>query len=175
MDFDDMPDGNLIACGVGGFEVYGKWDAYPLVSKLSPTGAFIWERWLPTDIAYVVGDIKATPDGGCIVIGTQERPRPGGGYEYYAALVKLDSQGCLQPNCDSLLVISPTAEAPAPAPPALRVQPNPASDGVSVFPAELGGRITVTDLLGRSLRSQRVTEPVLQIQTADLQIGRAHV
>lgn len=159
-DFAAMPDGNIIACEVGGFEVYGKWDAYPLISKLSPEGKFIWERWLPLDMAYVVGDVKATPDGGCIVIGTQERPRPGGGYEYYAALIKLDGEGCLVPNCDSLLVISPVREAPVMQSQVL-IWPNPGMGRLQVFvpgiEVQQSVRLRVTDVSGRVVLEQNGT------------------
>ncbi|HNG88543.1 MAG TPA: hypothetical protein PK858_00005, partial [Saprospiraceae bacterium] len=170
-DFDDMPDGNFVGCGGAGYEVYGKSDVYASVFKFSPEGKMLWERFLPIDTAYVVGDVKATPDGGCIVIGTQERLRPGGGYEYYAALIKLDGEGCLQPGCDSLLVISPVRELPAPVVEVLHLQPNPASRQVTVTLSDRGGMLHVVGMLGTVLQEVPVSGSQVSISTADLPAG----
>lgn len=171
--FDAMPDGNFVGCGGAGYEVYGKWDAYASVFKFNPEGKLIWERFLPLDTAYVVGDVKATPDGGCIVIGTQERPRPGGGYEFYAALIKLDGDGCLEPNCDSLLVISPVREAPMPVVGGLRLYPNPASQQVTVTlsGSSPGGLLRVVSTLGAVLQEVPVSGSQTSLSVADLPAG----
>ncbi len=155
-EFSATLDGNIISCGVGSVELLGApWNDYVNIAKISPDGPFIWERFLPHDLMYVVGDVKPTPDGGYIVIGTQERPRPGGGYEYYAALVKLDGKGCLEPNCDSLLVTSPVGEVPPSQPTSLwRVLGNPARESCTFQAQEpISGlsRFQLTDAQGREV------------------------
>ena len=169
-DFDDMPDGNFVGCGGAGYEVYGKSDVYASVFKFSPEGKMLWERFLPIDTAYVVGDVKATPDGGCIVIGTQE-VKVGTSYIYYAALIKLDGEGCLQPGCDSLLVISPVRDLPAPVVEVLHLQPNPASQQVTVTLSGSGGLLRVVGMLGTVLQEMPVSGSQVSISTADLPAG----
>ncbi|MCB9290721.1 MAG: T9SS type A sorting domain-containing protein [Lewinellaceae bacterium] len=106
-----------------GVEVGGSW-----IFKASPEGDSLWARYY----SFFDGilsfphpwDLKATPDGGYVIVG-ETRPRPPDSPQLLRAwMMKVDEYGCLIPGCH---LIS-TAEEAEKEELALAIYPNPTLD-----------------------------------------------
>lgn len=124
---------------------------YGVIGKITPDGNLLWQRKysVSTEDQYedVLHNIIATRDGGILCVGATW-----GNYQEYNNLwaVKLDSLGCLEPNC------APTTgviNIPVGANTQLNVYPNPTS-GEIILDSPAGNRIEMVriyDILGRLL------------------------
>jgi|GEM_PF-1936470 len=167
-------DSNLVGCGSAGLDLYGTWDAYPWLLKISAEGEVMWERFITYDLGNAVNDVLPTPDGGYIVVGNfRDPPSPAPNGQYYVWLLKLDGDGCLQLGCDSLKVTVPVSEPPVSQNSLIAVSPNPADATltVSVGPIALGGQLRLFDVQGHLVSSISVNAETLAIPTQQLTGG----
>ena len=136
-------DSGIVACGSTYTTYIPNAQPCAWLLKSSAEGQLEWQRFLPRTLSTFTNDIKPTPDGGYIVIGSLLDGNYG-----YVNLIKIDGQGCLQPNCDSLLLTTTMAE-PEIGLQALKIQPNPASVLLSINTEGFeAGRLQMVDLLG---------------------------
>lgn len=136
-------DSGIVGCGSTYTPLFSDTPPFAWLAKASSEGALEWQRYIPSTLSSYVQDIKPTPDGGYIVIGTLLEGNYG-----YVKLIKLDGNGCLQPDCDSLLLTTALAEPGFPLR-TLKIQPNPAHDLLMIDTEGLeGGRLRVVDALG---------------------------
>ena len=118
--------GNLVENVTTGEEVYGSW-----VVKVSPQGDSLWAR----HYSYFGGidsqprpkDLKATPDGGYVIVG-ETKPDYPDGQGQRAWIMKLDGHGCLVPGCEEGDTVVPTTHLPVTPPMQLAIHPNPTTD-----------------------------------------------
>lgn len=139
-------DSGIVACGRTYTTVFPEVLPTSWILKSNAEGQLEWQRFLSRTLAFYISDIEPTPDGGYIMAGIYEDPD----YYIYTVLIKLDGHGCLQPNCDSLLLTTFIAEPGADEVlGTLKIQPNP-SDALLVINTEgLGtGKLRVIDMLG---------------------------
>lgn len=139
-------DGGIVACGRTYTTVFPNVLPTAWLLKTSAEGQVEWERFLPRSMGLRTTDIKPTPDGGYIVLGNYDDPD----YYSYIMLIKIDGHGCLQPNCDSLLLTTAVGEPmPGETLPVLKIQPSPGDDLVAVNTTEYdAGWIRMVDMLG---------------------------
>ena len=136
-------DSGIVACGSTYTNFIPEATPCAWLLKSSAEGQLEWQRFLPRTLATFTNDIKPTPDGGYIVIGSLVDSIYG-----YVSLIKIDGHGCLQPNCDSLLLTTSLGE-PEITLPVLKIQPNPANTLLKVNTEGLdAGRLRIVDLLG---------------------------
>lgn len=141
-------DSGIVVSGSTFTEVFPNNHPCAWIFKADAEGQLEWQRFIPRTLSYSINDIKPTPDGGYILVGRYADSDDN--FRNYVSLIKIDGRGCLQPNCDSLLVTT-AAEEPAPGviPTVLKIQPNPADFYFMVNTEELdAGRIRVVDLMG---------------------------
>ena len=98
--------------------------------KVSPEGDSLWARrytWFDGEfVAPEVFDMKATPDGGYVLVGfTVNQYNVVTNPIVPAWIMKVDSFGCLIPGCH---LPNATEEKEAVAPPSLTIYPNPVGD-----------------------------------------------
>lgn len=181
------PNGDLLGGGYGWLgedSVFGEWGGW--LFRMSPAGELRWERNYLTRIGpnqeenpfTSLVNVVGTSDGGVLAIGRADNLLPTGEYETDMWVLKLDSLGCLQPDCGLRTVLLPAGE-PQPAdtaPPMLELYPNPASTRVTVvLPADVSGpkQILVADALGRLILQKTVdfNAGQAQLSVADLPPG----
>ncbi|MBK8563364.1 MAG: T9SS type A sorting domain-containing protein [Saprospiraceae bacterium] len=109
--------GNLLEDKSFGEPKYGSW-----VFKVSNQGDSLWARYFTfvegVDRYYEPVDLKATPDGGYVIVGQS--------LENLGWLMKLDSFGCLIPGCNAN--DGPNATTEKKVEMTLAIYPNPTSD-----------------------------------------------
>jgi hypothetical protein len=115
------------------------------LTKTDAQGNLVWQRKYYTrhDISNYFFGMTPTSDAGFLMGGFAYRPN---NYRQDAWVVKVDSLGCLEPGCDSIVA----APEPGTGAAGLRVWPNPASDWLTVEAEDsilLGLRLS--DLSGR--------------------------
>ena len=132
----------------------GYWLQYGVISKITPEGDLLWHRRYtveqPNKLYDVFFNVMATSDGGILCNGTT--------YEndtthQNAWIVKLDSLGCLTPNCGPSVDV---IELPVGRNSPLKIWPNPTS-GEVIVEARDGQRIErlrVFDAQGREVLVQ---------------------
>jgi len=122
--------------------------------------------------------IKQTDDGGFILIGSITN-RMTDVLETHVWLMKVDSNGCFTPGCDSINIITTTEPVAFPSGLALTLYPNPAT---AEFNLKLPPEVTDQDLLvsllsssGKVLRQQSYLHPTIRFETSDLPPGMYYV
>lgn len=157
-------DSSIIACGKTYTTLFPNVLPTAWFFKATAQGQLEWERFLPRSLLlYYVSDIKPTPDGGYILTGSYDDPD----YYGYAALIKIDGHGCLQPNCDSLLLTT-AIEEPVPGETLhiLKTQPNPSDALLLVNTEGLGaGTLRMVDFLGYIVAKVSVSDRQTPIPT----------
>jgi hypothetical protein len=122
--------------------------------------------------------IKQTPDGGFILIGTIDNKMTGV-TESHVWLMKVDSNGCLTPGCDSINIISSTEPVAFPSGLVLQLYPNPATTEVTLsLPPEAPDQDLLVSLLsssGQVLRQQPYLHPAIRFDTSGLPPGMYYV
>jgi len=131
----------------------------------STSGAVFWERtyqFLPNKDHNINSVVKAIDDG--ILLG--EYVAPGGGFTQDIWLVKVDSVGCLTPNCN--VGIPESQEGLS-----ISIYPNPASSTLNVeLDAELKeGSIEVYTMTGQFVRSYELGGSEIEIDVSDSKSG----
>lgn len=141
----------------------GYWRQYGVISKISPEGDLLWHRRYTVEQLNkrydIFFNVMATSDGGILCNGTT--------YEndttrQNAWIVKLDSLGCLTPNCGPSVDV---IELPVGKNSPLKIWPNPTFGEVTVE-ARDGQRIErlrVFDAQGRELPVQ-ANLPAMQVR-----------
>jgi len=119
------PDGSgYVACGITSDSLPGEWPYHDSwLVKVSPQGDSLWARhyaWFDGQfVAPDAWDMKATPDGGYVVVGYSLNV----GLHVPGWIMKVDSFGCLVPGCHVTATEEPVWPAVS-----LAVYPNPTSD-----------------------------------------------
>ena len=136
-------DSGIVACGSTYTTFIPEATPCAWLMKSSAEGQLEWQRFLPRTLSTFTNDIKPTPDGGYIVIGSLLE-----GIYGYVSLIKIDGHGCLQPECDSLLLTTALSE-PGTTLQTLKIQPNPASVSLTINTEGFEtGKLQMIDLLG---------------------------
>jgi hypothetical protein len=135
------------------------------IFRISPQGEVLWERRIcELQSQWKMSGLLSgaeLPDGSLAFTGFYADTIPDMGpnsYRLRTYLLRVASDGCLQPGCDTLTVVTSTSEAlPAPTPklPVLDISPNPASqstvvgfDGVEL---PVGAQLRIYDALARTV------------------------
>lgn len=173
--------GNIVGCGnTLAYDLPGI-PLLPWIFEIDgTTGEILWERFVLSlpDMPNYEGlssleFVRPTKDGGYILTGRLQTKPPGA--DVYAWLLKIDSAGCLQPGCDSLLVTVPVTEPKEETAKAknLRVQPNPADAilTVSVGQTGIGGQLRLFDTQGRMVSNVAIGAETITIPTQQLAAG----
>jgi hypothetical protein len=138
----------------------------------------LWQRSY-TDTTYQgehgeFSHIKQTDDGGFVLIGSITN-RMTDVLETHVWLMKVDSNGCLTPGCDSINIITTTEPVAFPSGLVLTLYPNPAT---AEFHLELPPEVPDQDLLvsllsssGQVLRQQPYLHPGIRFDTGGLAPG----
>jgi len=169
-----LNNGNIIAVGYG--------DEPPNHSKqngmilcVNHNGDSIWmrdyERVNNSGSANILYHIQPTSDKGLItsgyVFGAFEPPN---GRNFW--LVKLDSMGCLEPNCDGTIIIDPYQKNNEYI---LKVFPNPAKDKSNIslqgFKTLSGLTLSIYNIQGQLLLQQTLQNNNLEIDISGLEAG----
>ena len=170
--FDVADDGSVYVGGVCGAYVPSEenWDlgVSLWLAGISPQGQAIWQRHFPLlsndSLTFQLDDGIRTHDKGFLFTGNIRRDySPLDSTFSDAWILKLDSTGCLLPDC-GLIQLPETStgvgEAPPPAPlvPRWQLCPNPAAAAVNIRFAEetppTKGRLVVSNAVGRELYRQ---------------------
>jgi hypothetical protein len=172
-DIYELSNGNIVTAG---FYLPSIGPAIATIFMLSANGDSIWMRDYKR-VLYnglnVLYNIKQTSDNGLItcglVFGISEPP-----YGTNMWLLKLDSVGCLEPNCDGTIIIEPKNKNNDNI---LKVFPNPAQNYFTVEYkiVEPAGSavIEMLDITGKILKQFTLYDKQNQIviETIDLQTG----
>jgi len=171
------------------------------IFRLSPQGELLWERniadlRLPAKRSWF-NDVIEMPDGSLVFVGLISDTFPNNipvATNTNVWVVKLDSDGCLEPDCGTYQVItSTTAEVVPTGSPELRIYPNPTRGAFQVsmegfqqplYPAV----VALRDMNGRLVRQVEQSGNadidiaglpagiyVVQVRTAAGQVGAARV
>lgn len=152
------------------------------VFRLDENKEVLWQRSY-TDTTYegrnaIFSHIKKTPDGSFVLVGSLTN-KMSGVNETHVWLMKVDSNGCLTPGCDSINIITTTEPVTFPSGLALTLYPNPVT---SEFYLELPPEVLDQDLLvsllsssGQVLRQQHYLHPTIRFDTSDLPPGMYYV
>ena len=109
-----------------GEQAIGSW-----VVKVSTEGDSLWTRYYSFFDSIAAEprpkDLKATPDGGYVIVG-ETRPKFPDGQAQRAWIMKLDEHGCLIPGCEQNDTVTTAISLPVENPMQLAIYPNPTSD-----------------------------------------------
>ncbi len=155
-DMELTPEGDIVLIGMKNVEdnpVYQR----PWVLKLAPSLDIIWEKLIDLperkgQERFSLSDLVITPSGNLAISCTIQDPKVIQGL--HAALLVLDSNGCITTTCDSLQFITEVAdiENSPPQQAMLRVFPNPTMGQTQLhFEEAVRGKIQVKNLLGTSI------------------------
>lgn len=135
------------------------------IFRLSPQGEVLWERRIcelqsPWKMSGLYSGTEL-PDGSLAFTGFYADTIPDMGpnsFRFRTYLLRVASDGCLQPGCDTLTVVTSTSEAslaPAPKLPVLSISPNPASESTVVsfegMELPVGAQLRIYDALARTV------------------------
>ncbi|MCB9293734.1 MAG: T9SS type A sorting domain-containing protein [Lewinellaceae bacterium] len=135
-----------------GVEVGGSW-----IFKASPEGDSLWARYYSffDDILSFPHpwDLKATSDGGYVIVG-ETRPRPPDSPQLLRAwMMKVDEHGCLIPGCHLLDGVEETDISQA----ELAIYPNPARDFLNFqlrgTALPKGAQFRIVDITGKTMKA----------------------
>jgi hypothetical protein len=166
-----LPDSSIV---VGG-EIGEANADYGCLIKYTNSGQKIWQRkyFLLSDTLYPqIYDVKPTDDGGFVLCGElQDNLHLYGSPIQRAWVIKVDSRGCMSmtdPQCqhDAVTDIGqPKLQ--------VRVYPNPASSvlNITTFPALGAGVLTITDIAGRVLLTQKLAKEKEAVDVSALARG----
>ncbi|MEM1215367.1 MAG: T9SS type A sorting domain-containing protein, partial [Bacteroidota bacterium] len=151
-----LDESGYVAAGNVGFPDTEPSGRLGYLAKVSPTGDSLWSRRLfyydPADSLqynHAIHDLKATPDGGYFMSGQTKEPNGLTSPSQRAWFLKVDSEGCLVPNCGLVDAVEPTAEGPA-----LLLYPNPAQETLNVYLGDAGSEqwtLQIIDAQGRQV------------------------
>jgi hypothetical protein len=171
--FYELSNSNIITTGCH-FPPTGAKPA--AIFMLSSTGDSLWWRdykrvlYNGTNSLF---NIQQTSDNGLVACGevaSAENPNNG----QYMWLLKLDSMGCLEPNCDGVIIVEPYQKNNENI---LKVFPNPAQNYFTIeykiSKTEGNAIIEMLDLTGKKLRILPIYDKQNQIvvETKDIQTG----
>ena len=153
----EQDDESLTVFGTNGF--VGHTESCGFMAKLTKTGAVRWMRGIYHDnlsnTSQTVANAAATSDGGFILCGSVLSDETGNIQSGW--LMKVDSNGCVLPNCH--LAAEEVAETKQPA---MLLYPNPATDYINIQVA-LPEAVEITpayieliDNKGRVLETQKL-------------------
>ena len=134
---EQLVDGSYVIVGNNRIDYYRGW-----ILKVDQEGAMLWSRLYTRNLDNhnYFWDFAPTPDGGFVVCGTTHNTTQD------AWLLKLDSLGCNEPNCDT---VAGVIHVPLPAM-QLEVWPNPTDGIVNMkLPVRKIGMMEVVDVMGR--------------------------
>ncbi len=158
--FTDMelpPEGDIVLIGMKNADDNSPVYQRPWVLKIAPSLDIIWEKLLDLperkDQEYFyLSDLVITPSGNLAISCTIQDPKVQAGL--HAALLVLDSNGCIMPICDSLQFITEVSdiENALPLQAMFRLFPNPTMGQTQLhFEEAVRGKIQVKNLLGTSI------------------------
>jgi hypothetical protein len=150
----EAPDGSgYVACGIAADSTEGLDEPYydSWIFKVSPEGDSLWARhyaWFDGQfVAPEAYDLKATPDGGYVLVGTTLNL----GVHAPGWIMKLDEHGCLVPGCH----LTDAAEEEAVPEIGLAIYPNPTTDYLNFYlknaPQGKEASFRIVDANGRSV------------------------
>ena len=166
----ELDDSTIVVAGdlTGGFnQDTVKYDiGYACLIKYKPNGDKIWQRKYSYNNDSLIGsiyDMKQTPDGGFVLCGESDDY-----FLYYgntlqqAWVIKVDSNGCLGPTDPQCLTEGVPGVARGVA---VSVYPNPVGSTLTFATDYLPAReeLTITDLLGQTILTERITTLKQQI------------
>jgi hypothetical protein len=153
MDFIDK--NNIYIAGTHGFQytippLLGNYQSFILIAKVDSYLNTTWERFYGGDANYQVESIRATSDGGCVVLATR--------YDYLtqneerdAVILKLDSQGNLPVSVPEI----PNGNLSE-----LIIYPNPGTAEITVRTASqaLGGEFVLCNISGKTVFQTQINQ-----------------
>jgi hypothetical protein len=174
----------IVACGQQylNAESTNKGPYYGWMFRVDENKEVLWQRSY-SDTTYEgrnarFNHIKQTPDGGFIMIGALTNTMSGVS-ETHVWLMKVDSNGCLTPGCDSFNIISSSEPVVFPSGLALQLYPNPATSEVTLsLSPELPDHDLLASLVspsGQVLRQQSYLHPSIRFDTSGLPPGMYYV
>lgn len=168
-DLIKSSEGLIIGTGYGYFNLFGEGYGYGgWIFAFTQEGVLLWERYIadlnfPDKISWLSA-IRETENKGFAIGGQIKTPT---GYDIW--LVKLDSMGCFEPECEGQFqVLTDGLEVIKPDPPAFKIYPNPSSQGFLNIETRYGTidksgfTIRVSDLTGKTVKQQPY-KPVIDI------------
>src|SRR5581483_3219196 len=119
------------------------------IIKFDKNGNKLWEHYYKTDLNqdHYFADFQETPDKGFIVTGSAW-----GDTEEDVWLIKLDSNGCLEPGC---LLNTGTVEV-KPTQSELSIFPNPNNGAFKIFTSTAGSLLTIYNLTGQQVYAAKL-------------------
>lgn len=145
--------------------------------RLSKDGSLLWQRdyWNGKQglTEYLFDNVIQTTDGGFFAVGSYYADDPSDLFEIYA--VKLDSDGCLNPNCGDLVYTS-TNDLTTQRIFDFKVYPNPSSTVLKVSfkkPIEDYLKLNLSNSIGKIVfeKNIRKGETTIEIPTKELVMG----
>lgn len=126
---------------------------HPQIFEMDPEGQIVWERLAQSPIKnqdFIGGTsfecIRQTDDGGYIAVGAFQHPD----YTFQSWLLKLDSLGCIEPDCqDGKYVTVGIQDPKAAVSNGLLISPNPADVAVQIQAQKGPGLLFFNDPQGR--------------------------
>lgn len=175
-----MSNGDMLGVGItldfSDGETTGGW-----LFRMTQQGELVWERRISDrrypDLFGQFFDAIETPDGGIIAVGNIVT---NGFQNAEVWIVKLDSEGCLEPGCsgDSIF-ITPVFEVSSNEKDLYAINPNPANDFISVHINETlnlhEASLEIMDISGRRLAFLELESHSQTISTSSLGKGIYYV
>lgn len=142
----------------------------------------LWQRsYLDTTFegrSFFFNHIKETQDRGFVILGNLTNKMVGVS-ETHVWLMKVDSNGCLTPGCDSINIITTTEPVAFPSGLVLTLYPNPVTAEFHLeLPQEVPDQELLVSLLsssGQVLRQQPYLHPAIRFDTLSLPPGMYYV
>jgi hypothetical protein len=152
------------------------------IFRVDENKEILWQRSYTdttnSGINAIFSNIKRTSDDGFILVGSITN-KMSGVNETHVWLMKVDSNGCLTPGCDSFNIITATEPVAFPSGLALQLYPNPATSEVTLsIPQELPDHDLLASLVspsGQVLRQQSYLHPNIRFDTTGLPPGMYYV
>lgn len=172
----ESKSGNIVLCGDGVSDASSGSHGGGALLKLDKAGNQVFYQVYRNDssIYDVFNDIVETSDGGYAAVGNAFQPLSQGGHQR-AWLLKVDSNGCLNGNCPTIIH---TGIEDVPAAFSFFVFPNPAT---SVFTVALAGshdidryhdlHFMLYDLTGRIVMNEAIKEQTTTLHKDDIPDG----
>jgi hypothetical protein len=153
---------NIYLFGISNFTtspLYNTIDSWYHVIKVDSDLNTIWEKWYGGDACYFPRSVCATNDGGCILTGTKyDENYPDQLLDGY--ILKVDSDGLI------------TWEKEIPLPNSIaQVFPNPGKEKLIIKSTLTETEFLLTDLQGKSILQQKITDENTEINTQNLNPG----